>query len=179
MVYTGFCDARQDIPDPPPQDHAQDHAEEHRLLTRDILGNPSLFGDISGLSTWRFLSCCCPRISPYNSMKNAFLEYADNAVYQICTSTVKSHCPKGTILVAAVPCLAHRFRGHSSLSGSLRLLKQFWVPMWGSWQITRRKNVKFLSKTVHSHCILIWQICKNMHPHRAPLCWWCHSASPL
>ena len=51
MVYTGFCDARQDIPDPPPQDHAQDHAEEHRLLTRDILGNPSLFGDISGLST--------------------------------------------------------------------------------------------------------------------------------
>ena len=28
-------------------------------------------------------------------------------------------------------------------------------------------------------CILIWQICKNMHPHRAPLCWWCHCASPL
>ena len=37
-----------------------------------ILGNPSLFGDIFGLSTRLFLSCRCSRIAPY--------------AYQICTS---------------------------------------------------------------------------------------------
>ena len=51
--------------------------------------------------------------------------YADNTVYQICTPT-GSHGPdKGTISVAAVPgsLAAHRFRGHASLSGSLRLFE--------------------------------------------------------
>ena len=45
---------------------------------------------------------------------------------------------------------------------------------------------KFMSLYMHNKnlnmkCILVWQICNNtsMHPHRAPLCWWCHSASPL
>ena len=34
-------------------------------------------------------------------------------------------------------------------------------------------------KNLNMKCILIWQICKNMHPHRAPLCWWCQSALQL
>ena len=32
------------------------HAQDHQLLTLDILGDSSLFGDIVGLSTRRFLS---------------------------------------------------------------------------------------------------------------------------
>ena len=28
-------------------------------------------------------------------------------------------------------------------------------------------------------CILIRQICKNVHPHRAPLCWSCYGSSQL
>ena len=100
------------------------HAQDQRLLTRDILGYPSLFGDILGLSTRQFLSCRGLRIAPYNRMNVTFLVYADNAVYQICTHAVKSHGPdKGTISVAAVPGQAHRFRRHASLSGSLRLFK--------------------------------------------------------
>ena len=80
------------------------HAQDHRLLTRDILGYPSLFGDILGLSTRQFLSCRGLRIAPYNRMNVTFLVYADNAVYQICTHAVKSHGPdKGTISVTAVP----------------------------------------------------------------------------
>ena len=39
------------------------HAQDHRLLTRDILGYPSLYGDILGLSTRRFLSFRCSRIA--------------------------------------------------------------------------------------------------------------------
>ena len=75
-----------------------------RLITQDILGYPSLFGDILGLSTQQFLSCWGSRITPYNHMNVTFLVYADKTVYHICTHTVKSHCPdKGTILVAAVP----------------------------------------------------------------------------
>ena len=34
----------------------------------------------------------------------------------------------------------------------------------------------FFVKNLNMHCILIWQICKNMHP---PLCWWCQCASLL
>ena len=51
------------------------HAQDHLLLTRDILGYPSLFGDILGLSTRRFLSCSSPcvcrgsRIALYDRMK--------------------------------------------------------------------------------------------------------------
>ena len=102
-------------------------------------GYPSLFNDILGLSTRRFLSCRGSRIAPYDV---ALLLYADNAVYQICTPTVKSHGPdKGTILVAAVPSSAH-FRWHASLLGSLRLF-EFQVPMRGSWQATRQKDVNF------------------------------------
>ena len=102
------------------------HAQDHRLLNRDILGYPSLFGDILVLSTRRFLSCRGSRIAPYNLMNVTFLVYADNTVYQICTHTVKSHWhgpDKGTILVAAVPGSAHRFCTHTSLSGSLRLFE--------------------------------------------------------
>ena len=55
-------------------------------------------------------------------MNVTFLVYADNAVYQSGTPTVKSQCPdKGTVCVPAVPGPAHRFREHASLSGSLRL----------------------------------------------------------
>ena len=79
------------------------HAKDHRLLSLDILGYPSLFGNILGLSTGQFLSCRCSRIAPCNSMNVTFLVYADNAVYQICTYAVKSQDPdKGTISVAAV-----------------------------------------------------------------------------
>ena len=39
------------------------HAQDHRLLTRDILGYPSLFGDVLGLSTRRFLSIRGSRIA--------------------------------------------------------------------------------------------------------------------
>ena len=100
------------------------HCQDHRLLYRDILCYPSLFGGILGLSTRQFLSCRGSRIAPYNRMNVTFLVYADNAVYQICTHAVKSHGPdKGTISVAAVPGQAHRFRRHASLSGSLRLFK--------------------------------------------------------
>ena len=68
------------------------HAQDHRLLSLDILGYPRLFGDILGLSTRLFLSCRCLRIAPYDHVN------ADNAVYQICTPTFKSHCPdKGAI----------------------------------------------------------------------------------
>ena len=60
-------------------------------------------------------------IAPYDRMNVNFLVYANNAVYRICTSTVKSHGPdKGTISVATVPGSAHRFRWHASLTGSLR-----------------------------------------------------------
>ena len=38
------------------------HAQDHRLLTWDILGYPSLFGDILGLPTRLFLSFRCSRI---------------------------------------------------------------------------------------------------------------------
>ena len=68
------------------------HAQDHRLLSRDILGYPNLFkfDDILGLSTRRFLSCRVSRIAPFDRMNVAFLLYADNAVYQTCTPTVKS-----------------------------------------------------------------------------------------
>ena len=57
-------------------------------------------------------------------MNVAFLVYADNAVYQICTPTVKCHGPdRGTISVAAVPGSAYRFRGHATLSDILRLFE--------------------------------------------------------
>ena len=99
-------------------------AQDHRLLTQDIVGYPSLFGDILCLLTQQFLSRHCTRIAPYNSMNVTFLVYADNAVYQICTHTVKSHCPdKGTISVAAVPGSAHCFHRHANLSGSLGLFE--------------------------------------------------------
>ena len=92
------------------------HAQDRRLLSRDILGYPILFGNILGLSTGQFLSCRGSRIAPYNRMNVTFLVYADNAVYQICTHTVKSHGPdKGTILVAVVPGSADRFRRHANL----------------------------------------------------------------
>ena len=42
------------------------HAQDHRLLTQDIPGYPSIFGDILGLSTQRLLSCRCSRIAPYD-----------------------------------------------------------------------------------------------------------------
>ena len=52
-------------------------------------------------------------------MNVAFLVYADNTVYEICTPAVKSHGPdKGTISVAAVQGSAHCFRGHASLLGT-------------------------------------------------------------
>ena len=90
--------------------HLYRHAQDHRLLSLDILGYPSLFGDILGLSTRQLLSCRCSRIAPHNSMNVTLLVYADNTVSQFCTHTVKSHCPdKGTILVVAVPGSAPRF----------------------------------------------------------------------
>ena len=49
------------------------HAQDHRLLTWDILGYPSLFGDILGLSTRLFLSRRGARIASYNRMNIAFL----------------------------------------------------------------------------------------------------------
>ena len=49
------------------------HAQDHRLLTRDILGYPSLFGDILGLSTRLFLSRRGARIASYDRMNIAFL----------------------------------------------------------------------------------------------------------
>ena len=49
------------------------HAQDQRLLTRDILGYPSLFGDILGLSTRLFLSCRWARIASYDRMNIAFL----------------------------------------------------------------------------------------------------------
>ena len=42
-------------------------AQDHSLLFRDILGCPSLFGDILGLSTRQFLSFRGLRIA-YNNM---------------------------------------------------------------------------------------------------------------
>ena len=39
------------------------HAQDHRLLTRDILGYSSLYGDILGLSTRLILSFRCSRIA--------------------------------------------------------------------------------------------------------------------
>ena len=95
------------------------HAQDHRLLSRDILCYPSSFGKIFGLSTRPFLSCSGSRIALYNRMNVTFLVYADNAVYQICTHTIKSHGPdKGTISVAAVPGSAHRFSCYASLLGT-------------------------------------------------------------
>ena len=88
------------------------HAQDHSLLTRNILVYPSLFGDTLGLSTRRFLSFCCLRIAPYDSMNIIFLVYADDAVNQICTPVVKSHSPGEGELSQAC-----------SLSGSLRLCK--------------------------------------------------------
>ena len=65
-------------------------------------------------------------------MNVTFLVYADNAVYQICTPTIKSHCPdKGTTSVTAVPGSAQRFSGHANLPP-----EAFQVPMRGSWQVT-------------------------------------------
>ena len=49
------------------------HAQDQRLLTRDILCYPSLFGDILGLSTRLFLSLRCARIASYDQMNIAFL----------------------------------------------------------------------------------------------------------
>ena len=49
------------------------HAQDHRLLTLDILGYPSLFGDILGLSTRLFLSRRGARIASYDRMNIAFL----------------------------------------------------------------------------------------------------------
>ena len=49
------------------------HAQDQRLLTRDILCYPSLFGDILGLSTRLFLSLRCARIASYDRMNIAFL----------------------------------------------------------------------------------------------------------
>ena len=114
------------------------------LVTRDILGHPNLFCDILCLSTRRFLSCRGSRIAPYDRMNVPFFVYADNAVYQTCTPTVKSHAPdKGTISVAAFPGSAHRFRGHASLSGSLRLV-EFQCEARG--KSLAEKMCKFLSK---------------------------------
>ena len=88
--------------------HLYLHAQDHRLLTRDILGYPGLFGDILGLSTRLFLSRRGSRIASYDRKNIAFLLQADNAVHQMCTPTVKSKSPdKGTISVAAVPGSAH------------------------------------------------------------------------
>ena len=50
------------------------HAQDHRLLTRDILGYPSLFGDILGLSIRLFLSCHCSRIAPYDRVNATFCQ---------------------------------------------------------------------------------------------------------
>ena len=80
--------------------------------------------------------------------QRAFLLYADNTVYQICTPTVKRHGPdKGTISVAAVQGLAHRFRGHATYLFTGQS-ETFRVPMPGSWQVTRRKNVNFCHNCV-------------------------------
>ena len=49
------------------------YAQDQRLLTRDILGYPSLFGDILGLSTRLFLSRRGARIASYDRMNIAFL----------------------------------------------------------------------------------------------------------
>jgi len=49
------------------------HAQDQRLLARDILCYPSLFGDILGLSTRLFLSLRCARIASYDQMNIAFL----------------------------------------------------------------------------------------------------------
>ena len=49
------------------------YAHDQRLLTRDFLGYPSLFGDILCLSTRLFLSRRCTRIASYNRMNIAFL----------------------------------------------------------------------------------------------------------
>ena len=100
------------------------HAQDHRLLSRDILGYPSLFGNIHGLSTRQFLSCCSSRIAPHNRMKVTFLVYADNTVYQILLKvTVQIRGLAWSPSVAAVPGSAHRFRRNASLSGSLRLFE--------------------------------------------------------
>ena len=66
------------------------HAQDHRLLSWGMVGYPSLFGNILGVSTGQFLSCRGSRIAPCNSMNVTFLVHADNAVYQICTYAVKS-----------------------------------------------------------------------------------------
>ena len=66
----------------------------------------------------------------------------------MCTPTVKSHGPdKGTISVAAVPGSAHRFLGYASLLGTEKS-EAFRVPMRGSWQVNRRKNVNLCHNCV-------------------------------
>ena len=78
-------------------------------------------------------------------MKVTFLVYTDNAVYQICTPKIKSHGPdKGIIWVAAVSGLAHCFRWHASLSGSLRLFK-FQCEAYAK-SLAKKKQVNFCQK---------------------------------
>ena len=113
-------------------------------------GYPSLFGDILGVSTRQFLSCRGSRIAPYDRMNVAFLVYADNTVYQICTPTVESHGPdKWAILVTVdeVPGSSHRFRGHAR-GQFIGQSEAFRVPVRGSWQVTLQKNVNFCQNCV-------------------------------
>ena len=181
------------------------HAQDHRLLTRDIVGYPSLlnfiwcqFGGILFLSTRRFLSCRGSTIAPYNHMNVTFLVYADNTVYQNCTHTVKSRGPdEGTILVVAVPGSAHCFCRHTSLSGSLRLFEFQCEAHASHWQNVNfcyngvwRKILVCRAPTVYSsscHCIISLYMHKKIEnlkrsayeydKYAPPLCWWCLAAA--
>ena len=95
-----------------------------------------------------------------------FLLYTDNAVYQICTPTVKSHGPdKGTISVAAVPGSAHHFRGHASLSGSLcQWLFKFQCVERG--KSLAEKMIFFCQKLEFE----VQMNMTNMQKHASPLC---------
>ena len=112
-------------------------------------------------------------LAPYDHMNIAFLLYADRAVYQICTPTVNSHCPKkGTISVAAVQGLDHSFSGHASLLGTGQS-EAIRVPMQGSWQVTRQ-NMNFFCHncvTQNVQCTLFYACIFNfMSPHLNKKC---------
>ena len=59
-----------------------------QVTNQDILGYPSLFGDILDCSTRRFLSCRGSRIASCYRMNVAFLVYADMGVTRQCIKFV-------------------------------------------------------------------------------------------
>ena len=111
------------------------------------MGYPSLFDDILGLS----LSGC----QLDNSCPVTAWESLHTTVWMLlfwCILTVQ--CIKFVLLPLKVTVENQNMQRTLSFACIFKFM-----------------SLNMHKKNLNMKCILIWQICKNMHPHRAQLCW--------